>query len=110
MLKKDLEAISDVVYHTLKKVVPPMVDKTTNDIVKKNFPKVVVEAIRLETKKVKDDIAAIVDDAVKRERESIRDKLYVQIKFKKPALHVEPCRVVVVRTCDHEDHHDDDAR
>ncbi|GJY29033.1 hypothetical protein Tco_0404800 [Tanacetum coccineum] len=52
MPKKDMQAISNVVHVTLKKVVPPMVDKTTNDIVKKNLPKVVAKAIRLERQKV----------------------------------------------------------
>ncbi|GJU86605.1 hypothetical protein Tco_1294151 [Tanacetum coccineum] len=79
MPKKDMEAISDAVHHTLKKVVPPLVDKTTNDIVKKNLPKVVAEAIRLERKKVKDDIAAIVVNVVKKERESIRAELSVHV-------------------------------
>ncbi|GKD83230.1 hypothetical protein Tco_1350069, partial [Tanacetum coccineum] len=79
MPKKDMEAISNVVHATLKKVVPPMVDKTTNDIVKKNLSKVVAEAIRLERQKVKDDIAAIVVDAVQNERESIRAELSMQV-------------------------------
>ncbi|GJW77725.1 hypothetical protein Tco_0139407 [Tanacetum coccineum] len=86
--------------------------------------------------KVKGDIAVMVVDAVKKERESIRAELsmhvtndvanivppqidsflrnymsnhILHIKFEKPAPLVEPCRITVVRTRDHEDHHDDDA-
>ncbi|GJX62300.1 hypothetical protein Tco_0295200 [Tanacetum coccineum] len=36
--------------------------------------------------------------------------LALMYKFKKPASHVEPCRVHAFRRQDHEDHHDDDAR
>ncbi|GKF51033.1 hypothetical protein Tco_0147500, partial [Tanacetum coccineum] len=36
--------------------------------------------------------------------------LVLKYKYEKSALHVEPCRVAVVRTRDHKDHHDDDAR
>ncbi|GKA93329.1 hypothetical protein Tco_0815315, partial [Tanacetum coccineum] len=85
---------------------------------------------------VKGDIAIMVADAVKKEPESIRAELSMhvtndvantikddeqardadlsiwlslKIKFEKPAPLVEPCRITVVRTRDHEDHHDDDA-
>ncbi|GJW45070.1 hypothetical protein Tco_0073869, partial [Tanacetum coccineum] len=34
----------------------------------------------------------------------------LKIKFEKPKPHVAPCRLDVVRTRDHEDHHHDDAR
>ncbi|GKA99833.1 hypothetical protein Tco_0827827 [Tanacetum coccineum] len=34
----------------------------------------------------------------------------LKIKFKTLASFVAPCRTAVVRTRDHEDHHDDDAR
>ncbi|GJZ39116.1 hypothetical protein Tco_0585679, partial [Tanacetum coccineum] len=175
MLKKYIEAISDVVHHTLKKMVRPMVDKTTNDIVKKNLSTVVVEAIRLEKEMVKADIAAMVDEAVRKEHEYTRAKLSLQVtndvanhvptqvdsflrnymsshilhvhpkeaasssipdlqrqlylkmkddeqakrddlpvwlslmyKFERSTAPVEPYRVFVVRTHDHEYHHDDD--
>ncbi|GKD17454.1 hypothetical protein Tco_1206612 [Tanacetum coccineum] len=79
MSSKDMDAITGVVYETLKKVVPIMVYDNTNDSMKKNLPKVVTEAIRLEREKVKDDIATMVVDAVKKERESIRAELSVQV-------------------------------
>nr|GEU71242.1 hypothetical protein [Tanacetum cinerariifolium] len=33
----------------------------------------------------------------------------IEKEFERPTTHVEPCRVIIVRTPDHEDHHDDDA-
>ncbi|GJR42151.1 hypothetical protein Tco_1310254 [Tanacetum coccineum] len=77
--KKDFKAIIEAVHVTLKKVVPSMVDKTTNDIVKKNLSKVVAEGIRLERQKVQNDITALAADAIQKERESIRAELSVQI-------------------------------
>ncbi|GKE65700.1 hypothetical protein Tco_1519861, partial [Tanacetum coccineum] len=103
MRRKDLKAISDVVHVTLKKVVTKLVDNNTNDFMKNNLPKVVAEAIRLEREKVKADIAVMIDDAVKKERG-------MKINFDKPIPLIEPCKVAVVYTRDHEDHHYDDAR
>ncbi|GJU94628.1 hypothetical protein Tco_1319384 [Tanacetum coccineum] len=90
-----VQAISNVVHVTLKKVVPPMVDKTTNDIVKKNLPKVVAKAIRLERQKVDSFLRDYMNNNI--------------LHFEKHVPLVESCRVTVVRTRDHGDH-DDDAR
>nr|GEV16224.1 retrovirus-related Pol polyprotein from transposon TNT 1-94 [Tanacetum cinerariifolium] len=79
MPRKDFKAITEAVHATLKKVVPSMVDKTTNDIVKKNPSKVVADGIRLERQKVQNDIAALAADVVQKERESIRTELSVHI-------------------------------
>ncbi|GJU25195.1 hypothetical protein Tco_1163816 [Tanacetum coccineum] len=154
MPMKDFKAITEVVHATLKRVVPSIVDKTLNDIMKKNIPKIVADKITSERQKVQNDLATLVADAIKKEQESIRAKLSVQvthdvetlflrsssipdlqhqlylkmkddvrardanlaiwlslkIKFQKLVPLVEPCRVAAVRTRDHEDHHDDDAR
>nr|GEU71245.1 hypothetical protein [Tanacetum cinerariifolium] len=67
--KKDMDAIPNVVHDTLKKLVPLMVDKTTNDNVKKNLPKVVAEATRLEREKVTADIFAMIAKVVRKEQE-----------------------------------------
>nr|GEU82369.1 UBN2 domain-containing protein [Tanacetum cinerariifolium] len=83
MPNKDMEAIFDVVHHTLKKVVPSMVDKITNDIVKKNLPKVVAEAIRLERKKDKDDIFAIIVNVVKKKQASYGQEYMEEIMVKR---------------------------
>ncbi|GKA95254.1 hypothetical protein Tco_0817292 [Tanacetum coccineum] len=75
MPRKDFKAIIEAVHTTLKKVVPSMVDKTTNDIVKNNLPKFVADEIRLGRQKVQNDLATMVVDVVKKERESIRAEL-----------------------------------
>ncbi|GJY21967.1 hypothetical protein Tco_0394533 [Tanacetum coccineum] len=145
--KKDFKA--EAVRATLKKVVTSMVDKTINDIMKKNLPKIIANRIRFERQKVQNDLAILVADAVKKERESIRAELSLQhpianasssipdlqhqlylkmkdderardadlaiwlslkIKLEKPVPFIEPYRVATVRTHDHKDHHDDDAR
>ncbi|GKB07105.1 hypothetical protein Tco_0835338 [Tanacetum coccineum] len=64
--------IDHIVHVTLKKVVTKLVDNNTNDFMKNNLPKAVAEAIRLEREKVKADIAVMIDDAVNKERGSIR--------------------------------------
>ncbi|GJU55146.1 hypothetical protein Tco_1228860 [Tanacetum coccineum] len=176
MPMKDMDAISETVQETLKEVVPLMVDEATNDSMKKNLPKIVVEGISLEQEKVKADIASTVDEVVKKEHESKRAEISTQVsndvannvpshvdsflqnymnnhilyvhptefvsstipnlqqlylkmkddeqtldvdlpiwltlmyKYEKFVPHVGPCRVDTVRTYDHEDHHDGDAR
>nr|GEW49642.1 hypothetical protein [Tanacetum cinerariifolium] len=133
MPMKDFKAITEVVYATLKKVVPSIVDKTLNDIIEKNIPKIVADRIRSERQKVQNDLATLVVDAIKKEQGSIRVKLFVEvthdmkddkrardvdlaiwlslkIKFEKLVPLVKPYRVDVVYTQDHEDHHDDNAR
>ncbi|GKE08387.1 hypothetical protein Tco_1411938 [Tanacetum coccineum] len=128
MPKKDMEAISNVVHDTLKKVVPLMVNKTTNDGIKKNLIKVVAEGFRMEREKVKNNIAAMVAEPVRKEQDRTWVELLLQVtndaannhknadlpiwlalkyKYEKTAPYVKPCRVVDVRTHDHEDHHDD---
>ncbi|GJV08274.1 hypothetical protein Tco_1345930, partial [Tanacetum coccineum] len=177
MPRKDMDAIGHTVQATLKEVVPMVVDETTNDSIKKNLPRMVVEGIRLEREKTKADIASMVAEAARKEHERTRAELSLQVtndvatnvpsqvdsflqnymnnhilhvhptesasstildlqqqlylkmkddeqardadlpiwlalkyKYEKSAPHVEPCRVAVVRTRDHKDHHDDDAR
>ncbi|GJZ98738.1 hypothetical protein Tco_0671191 [Tanacetum coccineum] len=124
MQRKDFKAITETVHATLKKVVPSMVDKTLNNIMKKNLPKIAADRIRSERQNVHNDLATLVADAAKKEQESIRAELFSQVThdvantvpsqvthdFEKLVPLVEPCRVATVRTHDHEDHDDDDAR
>ncbi|GJX03378.1 hypothetical protein Tco_0189294, partial [Tanacetum coccineum] len=87
---------------------------TLNDIMKKNLPKIVADRIMSERQKVHNDLATLVAATAKKERESIRAKIFLQvthdIKFENPVPLVEPCRVFTVRTRDHKDHDDDDVR
>ncbi|GJR33940.1 hypothetical protein Tco_1209624 [Tanacetum coccineum] len=101
MPKKDMKAISTVVHATLKKVVPPIVNKTTND--KKNLSKVIAEANRLKREQVKDDIVVLVAD-VDTFFQNYMNNHILHYKYKKIVPHVESCRVVVVHD---RDHHDD---
>ncbi|GJY67305.1 hypothetical protein Tco_0469543 [Tanacetum coccineum] len=130
--------MGEAVHATLKNVVPPMIKKTTNDIVKKNMPKVVANAIRLERQKVDSNLRNYMSNHILHVHPTasasfsipdLQHQLYLRmkddeqahnvdlelclslkIKFEKPVPLVEPCRVAVVHTLDHEDHHDDDAR
>ncbi|GKC81802.1 hypothetical protein Tco_1137519 [Tanacetum coccineum] len=95
MPRKDFKAISEMVHQTLKKVAPLMVDKTTNDIIKKNISKVVADIIISKRQKVTNDVANTVPP---------------QIKFKRHVPLVEPYSMTIASTRDHEDHHDDHAR
>ncbi|GJT25930.1 hypothetical protein Tco_0895867 [Tanacetum coccineum] len=88
----------------------------------------------------KADVAAMIAEAIQKERENIRAEITLQkeceniraeitlqddeklrnddlsiwwslkIKFEKSTPSATPCRTIVVRIRDHEDHHDDDAR
>nr|GEW10875.1 hypothetical protein [Tanacetum cinerariifolium] len=93
------------VHTTLKKVVSKMVDNNTNDFMKNNLPRVVAEAIKRERQNVKKETATMVAKAA-----DISIWLSLKIKFERPTPLVEPCKVADVRTRDHEDRHNDDAR
>ncbi|GKB81674.1 hypothetical protein Tco_0948569 [Tanacetum coccineum] len=95
MLRKDFNDLENAVKSTLKKVILIMVDKRVKKIVKKLVPLYVAEVLLLDRQQTQTDIAALVAEA---------------IKFEKPAPPVAPCRLATIRTIDHEDHHDDDAR
>nr|GEY94624.1 hypothetical protein [Tanacetum cinerariifolium] len=73
MPRKDMNAILDTLQATLKEVVPLMVDEATNDNIKKNLPMVVKEAIKLERKNTKDDIDAMVVEAIRKEQDHHHD-------------------------------------
>ncbi|GJR09733.1 hypothetical protein Tco_0792385 [Tanacetum coccineum] len=100
--KKDFKAIIEAVHATLKKVVPSMVDKTLNYIMKKNLPKIVADRIRSERQKFQNDLVTLVTH-------DMANTVPSQIKFEKHVPLVKPCRITAVRTRDHEDHHNDNA-
>ncbi|GJZ24338.1 hypothetical protein Tco_0561797 [Tanacetum coccineum] len=97
-----------------------MVDKRVNEIAKKIMPLYVVEGLFLDMQNTQDNMAKMIVEALPQERESLRTELSTQInnvvsnfipsQFEKPATTTAPCRLAVVRTRYHEDHHDDDAR
>ncbi|GJU60978.1 retrovirus-related pol polyprotein from transposon TNT 1-94 [Tanacetum coccineum] len=79
--------------------------KPKPDCIKKDFGAI--------NKGVRKEIAIMVVEVVQKEQETIQVELSRQvtndlaniIKFERPTPLVEPCRVTVVRTHDHEDHH-----
>ncbi|GJW33996.1 hypothetical protein Tco_0054028, partial [Tanacetum coccineum] len=113
--RKYFGAINKGVYETLKEVVPKMIDHNTNESMKNNLPRAKErENNRVELSgQVTNDVANIVPTQVD---SFLRDYMSNHI------LHVHPTssasssildlqhQFVIVRTHDHEDHHDDDAR
>ncbi|GJT25929.1 hypothetical protein Tco_0895866 [Tanacetum coccineum] len=95
ILKKSFHELSVAPQSTLQEVLPLMVDKRVNEIAKT----IVLYQLYL---MMKDDEKLRNDDL------SIWWSL--KIKFEKPTPSATPCRTIIVRIRDHEDHHDDDAR
>ncbi|GKE94283.1 hypothetical protein Tco_1579138 [Tanacetum coccineum] len=118
-----------------------MVDSRVNEIVKKTASLYVAEGLLLDRQKTQADVAAMIVEAVQKERENLRAEITLQVTnaiansippqvdsflrnyMSNNILHVHPTQAagssardlqyqltVVVRTRDHEDHHDDDAR
>nr|GEV48974.1 hypothetical protein [Tanacetum cinerariifolium] len=74
----------------------------------------VSEVIKLEREKTKADIASMVANAIKDDKQARNDDLPLWIalmyKVERLASYVDPCRVDAFRSRDHEYHHDDDVR
>nr|GEX64309.1 hypothetical protein [Tanacetum cinerariifolium] len=114
--RKDFNKMADAIKSTIKKVIPSMVDKKVNKIAKKLVSLYVAEGLLLDKQKAQTDIVSLVAKAVDSFLHDYMSTniLHVHptqaIEFEKHAPHIAPCRLVVVRTRDHEDHYDDDAR
>ncbi|GJT70054.1 hypothetical protein Tco_1029340 [Tanacetum coccineum] len=112
-----------------------MVDSRVNKIAKKIVLLYVVEGLLLDMQKTQADVAAMIVEAVQKERGNLHAEITLQltnviansippqlhnddlsiwrslkIKFDKPTTSITPYRIVVIHTRDDEDHHDDDAR
>ncbi|GKC03784.1 hypothetical protein Tco_0995394, partial [Tanacetum coccineum] len=87
MPKKSFHELSIALQSTLQEVLPSMVDKRVNEIAKTTV---------LDDEKLRNDDLSIWWS--------------LKIKFEKSTPSATPCRTIVVRIRDHEDHHDDDAR
>ncbi|GJW84361.1 hypothetical protein Tco_0157506 [Tanacetum coccineum] len=79
MPRKDFHELSIVLKSTLKKIVPPMVDKRVNEIAKKIVPLYVVEGLLLDKQKTQTDMATMIVGAVQKERETLRAELSMQV-------------------------------
>ncbi|GJW76919.1 hypothetical protein Tco_0138601 [Tanacetum coccineum] len=122
---------------TLKEVLPSWLI-VESEIAKKTAPLYVAERLLLDRQKTQADVAELYvkqdslcspTQAAGSSAQDLQYQLYLKmkddeqvrnadlpiwwslkIKFEKPATSAAPCRTAVVRTIDHEDHHDDDAR
>ncbi|GJS38557.1 hypothetical protein Tco_0563600 [Tanacetum coccineum] len=63
----------------MKKIIPSMVDKRVNKIAKKLIPLYVAEGLLLDMQKTQIDLAALVVDAVNKERENLRVELSMHV-------------------------------
>nr|GEU88895.1 hypothetical protein [Tanacetum cinerariifolium] len=105
-------------------VLPLMVNIRVNEIAKKTVSLYVADGLLFDRQKTQADVVVMIAKAVQKECENLRTKITLQdtnaiansiplqslkIKFEKHTTCVAPCRTVVVRTRDHEDHHNDNA-
>ncbi|GKE48148.1 hypothetical protein Tco_1479406 [Tanacetum coccineum] len=119
---KNFHELATALQSTLKEVLPSMVDIRVNEIAKMTIPLYVVKGLLLDRQKTQVDVAAMIVEAIKKEHENLHAEITLQvtnaiannipsqIKFEKPVTSAAPCQIAIVRTRDHEDHHDDDAR
>ncbi|GJS24235.1 hypothetical protein Tco_0452867 [Tanacetum coccineum] len=124
---------------TMKEVLPLMVDSRVNEIAKKTIPLYVAEGLLLDRQKSQDDVATMIVEAILKERKNIQAEIILQvtnaivnsippqddeklrnddlsiwwslkIKFETPVSSDVPSRTAVIRTRNHEHHHDINAR
>ncbi|GJR18932.1 hypothetical protein Tco_0967459 [Tanacetum coccineum] len=141
MPKKNFHALAATLQSTMKEVLPSMVDSRVNEIAKKTVPLYVAKGLLLDRQKTQIDEAAMIDEAIQKERENLRVEITLQVTnaiansippkvdsflrnyMANNILYVHPTQAdgssaqdlqyqltATVRTRDHEDHHDDDAR
>ncbi|GKA82556.1 hypothetical protein Tco_0789304 [Tanacetum coccineum] len=123
MSRKDFTEMADAVKSTMKKIVPSMVDKRVNKIANNLVPLYVAEGLFLDREKTQTHMATLVakdvdlflrnymsNNILHVHHTKAASSSSIKIKFEILAPPVAPCRIASVRTRDHEDHHDDDAR
>ncbi|GKC51897.1 hypothetical protein Tco_1074642 [Tanacetum coccineum] len=99
-LKKNFNQLSARLYEALKEMLPSMVNK----IAKMTVLIYVAEGLLLERQKNQVNTAAMIIEAIQKEREN----LYAEIKFEKITT-TTTCRSFATRLRDHDDYQDDDA-
>ncbi|GJV45672.1 hypothetical protein Tco_1430208 [Tanacetum coccineum] len=137
MPRKSFHQLSRHLQSTMEEVLPSMVGDRVNEITKKTISLYVVEGLLLDKQKSQVDVAIMIVEALKKECENLRAEITLQvtnaitnsiplrfdsflrnymsnnilhIKFEKPAPFAAPYRTAIIRTRDHEDHQDVDAR
>ncbi|GJW46442.1 hypothetical protein Tco_0078088 [Tanacetum coccineum] len=120
-LKKNFNQLSTMLFEALKEMLPSMVNKEVNKISKTTVPVYVAEGLLLERQKTQADVAAMIVEAIKKERnnlcaeiilqvsDAITNHIPPQIKFEKITT-ATACRPSAIHPRDHDDYQDDDAR
>ncbi|GJV92526.1 hypothetical protein Tco_1540339 [Tanacetum coccineum] len=93
----------------MKEVLPSMIGDQVNKITKKTDPLYVAEGLLFGRKKTQADVAAMIAEAVQKERENLHVHPTLVIKFEKITT-ATPCQTSAIRPRDHEDHQEYDAR
>ncbi|GKA52347.1 hypothetical protein Tco_0745543 [Tanacetum coccineum] len=119
MLQKNFNKLSEMLYQALKEMIPSMVNKEVKKIAKRTVPVYVVEGLLLERQKYKDDVVAMIVVAIRKERQTLHAEVIYQVNDV-VANHIPSqfegitfataCRPSAIRTRDHDDYQDDDAR
>nr|GEV37637.1 hypothetical protein [Tanacetum cinerariifolium] len=111
MSRKSFHELAAALQSTLKEVLPPMVDSFLRNYMKNNILHVyLTPAASLSTQDIQYQLYLKMKDDEQVCNANLSIWWSLKIKFKKPATSTAPCRMVVVRTRDHEDHHNVDAR
>ncbi|GKB60412.1 hypothetical protein Tco_0916598, partial [Tanacetum coccineum] len=79
MPRKNFNELSEMLYQALKEMLPSMVNKEVNKIAKTTVPVYVVEGLLLERQKHKDDVVAMIVEAIQKERQTLRAEVISQV-------------------------------
>ncbi|GKB40057.1 hypothetical protein Tco_0884999 [Tanacetum coccineum] len=102
-------------------MLPSLVNKEVNKIAKTTVLIYVAEGLLLERQKTQADVAAMIAEAIQKERDNLHAEVILhvngaianhippQIKFEKFTT-TTACRPSTIRQRDHDDYQDDDAR
>ncbi|GKD58093.1 hypothetical protein Tco_1295602, partial [Tanacetum coccineum] len=131
---KSFQELARILQSIMEEALPSMVGDRVNEIAKKTIPLYVAKGLLLDKQKTQANVAAMIAEAVQKERENLRAEITLQvnnaiansipphvdsflrnymsnnilhIKFDKPAPSATPCRTVAICPRDHDDHHDD---
>ncbi|GJR70382.1 hypothetical protein Tco_0016447 [Tanacetum coccineum] len=116
-LKPNTGRSDDMLYQAIKEMLPSMVNKEVNKIAKMTVPIYVVEGLLLERQKNEDEVAAMIAEAIQKERQTlevisqINDVVanHIPLQFEGITA-ATACRPSAIRPRDHDDYQDDNAR
>nr|GEV06699.1 uncharacterized mitochondrial protein AtMg00810-like [Tanacetum cinerariifolium] len=79
MLKKNFNQLFAMLYEALKEMLPLMVNKEVNKIAKMTVPIYVAEGLLMERQKTQADVAAMIVEAIQKERGNLRVEVISQL-------------------------------